>query len=767
MADSNIQRTEREILSGIGAVAPVASRPWDGKRAPKYLDRVAARLDLGPAERALLAKNGFFVSAREDPASYGFLFHEIYRSELPIYVSADAILHAVFVSNDALMADVERSALVPKLGALLAALHCALPAASAEYPAETARDADLYLTVARTLLAGAPVPGVLEGTDASSLVAEIERASGMPALTLFGRERVVDFSQYDPRGHYVDKAELQQYFRAAMWLSRLELNLVSRSSRSSQPGLAPNPEETPREAALALALSDLVERSGAGADLASMERAWELFAGRREDVGMRELGALRRQAGIGRVDRAAQPALARAIGAGWQRTARLHYMPPGSKDLPVIATMLGARVTGDTGTLGPLTHSEVPGRYLPTASDVAYVLGHDRAKVHLTKELAAHPDLGLALDRSRARLAAAPVRESLYDAWLSAVRGLAAPPQGVTPSFMRTPEFADLRVDEAVAAYGQLRHNFVLMAGQEYSEGGCEIPDGWVDPVPAVYAGIVGYAERGGAVMKELDPTDRTGSVAYFAELAKIGRVLGAIAKDELEGRPLSTAARQFLAMIVDMSPSSTGGHASYTGWYFDLFRGREETLATAAFVSDYFTGGDGRVAYVGADEPRVGVFVVDTGGEPRVVVGPVARGWELDGTTDARLDDAAAREAPGKREPWAASYVGPAPTPPPLGLNGVFDESVGRAGELVLLSKRALPRVVVELLDHHRRAFSSQVVALDAGRPRTLRYPGTPLGRVEGVRVKVGEWSAVIPKYGVGGGVSLEVGGGEAPTTP
>ena len=100
VADSNIQRTEREILSGIGAATPITSRPWDGKRAPKYLDRVSARLDFGVPERTLLAKNGFVVLGREDPATYGFLFHEIYRSELPIYVSADAVLHAVFVSND-------------------------------------------------------------------------------------------------------------------------------------------------------------------------------------------------------------------------------------------------------------------------------------------------------------------------------------------------------------------------------------------------------------------------------------------------------------------------------------------------------------------------------------------------------------------------------------------------------------------------------------------------------------------------------------------
>ena len=106
-----------------------------------------------------------------------------------------------------------------------------------------------------------------------------------------------------------------------------------------------------------------------------------------------------------------------------------------------------------------------------------------------------------------------------------------------------------------------------------------------------MYEGIARYASRGAAALRELDPKDGTGSRAYFAELEKVARVLGAIAKHELEGRALTEDEKRFLGMVVEMTPGSSGGPPTYTGWYFDLFRGRsEEALATSAFVADYHT---------------------------------------------------------------------------------------------------------------------------------------------------------------------------------
>ena len=83
--------------------------------------------------------------------SYAYGYHEIFQSQLPVYITADSLFHAIFASHDAIVAKLESSSIAPVLAAALDRMHCALPAASADYPAETVRDLDLYLTVARSL----------------------------------------------------------------------------------------------------------------------------------------------------------------------------------------------------------------------------------------------------------------------------------------------------------------------------------------------------------------------------------------------------------------------------------------------------------------------------------------------------------------------------------------------------------------------------------------------------------------------------------------
>src|SRR5262249_14597820 len=162
------------------------------------------------------------------------------------------------------------------------------------------------------------------------------------------------------------------------------LNLVSRSSRSSAPGLTPDPTETPREAEVALALADLVERSGALPSLDALDAAFTALAGRREDVSVRDLLALHA---------ADAAALKAAIGDRFRRRVRMHYMPPGSTELPAIAPLLGPRAVADAEATRPLVHAELPDRYRLGAADFAYLVGQDRALRWLGDDLARFPAL--------------------------------------------------------------------------------------------------------------------------------------------------------------------------------------------------------------------------------------------------------------------------------------------------------------------------------------------------------------------------------------
>ncbi|HWO23929.1 MAG TPA: DUF3160 domain-containing protein [Kofleriaceae bacterium] len=758
VADSNLARAEAAILARPKPAAGPAARPWDRKQPPARLSQIERRFGISAAERRQLQRDGFVVSARLAQPSWGWAFHEIYQSQLPIYVSADAILHAVYAAHDGLVARLEKDELLPRLRAMLAAMHCALPGLAPQLPGDAARDLDLYLAVARGLLADAEMGSALGDAavarEARALIAKAKSAAGPEVRELFGRPRVIDFSQYQPRGHYTD--DLEPYFRAAMWLSRLELNVVSRSSRSSAPGDAPDPRETPREAVDALALAELVAASGQGAELDRIEQVFALLAGRREDIPLPRLAELARAAGISDL-RAPDAAgkLRGAVGDKYQRTARIHPMPQGSTVLPAIATLLGPRITADTAALRPLAHSEVPDRHQIHGGDVAYMLGHDRGRAHLRADLARYPGLPAALDEARAIVAKAPRGDDLYSAWLGAILALGKPAVGATPSFMATEAFADLRVSSAIAAYAQLRHNHVLIAGMAYGEGGCEIPDGYVEPAVAVYEAIAAYADLGARKVSLLAggaPSARAGSGApdarpdarpssgqaaeraaeggpatpraYFERLGAIARVLAAISRIELANQPLPIEAQRWLSMVVEMLPAGSDGRPTYTGWYFDLFADRTDGIARPDLIADFFTAGDS-TGYVGASEPRLGVFVVDTGGGPRAMIGPVARAYEHQRTGPRLTDEAAQKLSDRDRvEPWAARYTAPAP-PVPAFQARLDWETVGDDGFQVMAIDALEPirSLTIQLLDHHRVPVAQVTRPIPKGKSK-VRLP-------------------------------------------
>jgi hypothetical protein len=738
VADNNLGRAEAAVLA-LPAPRPAAPQPaWDHRTPLARLGLITRRFGLDDGEQRRLARDGMVVAARLVQPSYAWAYHDIYQSQLPVFISLDSILHAVFAAHDGIVRHIEEDELAPRLRALLTALHCQLPIAARTLPGEVARDLDVYLVVARTLL-GHRVASALGDAgverDARELVARADAAAAMATVPLFGRDRVIDFTQFRPRSHYT--GDLAPYFRSVMWLSRLEFNLVSRSSRSSAPGEL-DPRETPREDLDALALAELVDASGKAGELERIDQVFALLAGRREDVPAATLVALARKAGI--ADLRAPDAAARmraVIDDGFRRTARIHYMPEGASELPAIATLIGPRITPDTAALRPLMHGETPGRNRMHAGDLAYVVGNDRGLAYLGDDLTAFPGLHANLDRARGLLAAAPRGDDLYTAWLDAIRALARPTEGAAPSFMATQAYADLRLDTTIAAYGQLRHNHALIAGQPYGEGGCQIPDGYVEPAPEVYDALARYADLGARQIGKLSPA--AASRDYFVRLAAIARVLAAISRIELAGQPLPDAAQRFLGMVAEIEPYGSDGRPTYTGWYFDLFIDREDAISRADFIADYATSTSG-VGYVGAQSPVLGIFAVDGGGKPRAMIGPIARAYEH-WASGPRLDDDASTHlaAAARVAPWAARYTAPAPPKPPFEVQIEPGDDDHRY--LVVKAPRALGALTVETLDHHRLPVQHATRRIAAGTTRFRFDPKLETARGT-LRFTVGRWS-------------------------
>ena len=256
-------------------------------------------------------------------------------------------------------------------------------------------------------------------------------------------------------------------------------------------------------------------------------------------------------------------------------------------------------------------------------------------------------------------------------------------------------------------------------------------------------------------------------------------RVLEAISKAELAGQPLSKEALVFLSMVGEIHgvDIGTGYMATYNGWYFDLFLDRPHgttlpppgrldhaSMKSASFIADYYTStSSGMIAYAGATVPRIGVFVIDTGGGPRVVVGPVAHAYEHHGPPSARLTDEEADKLATHVEPWSESYAVGAPPEPPfvVSVESKYDKPIEEAKDgrsfpldVHIRSSRALGPMTVDLLDHNRKSVAS--LSKNVGTAEvTFVFPSRRQRVVDGTRatemmkIKVGEFQTWIDLVG------------------
>jgi hypothetical protein len=238
------------------------------------------------------------------------------------------------------------------------------------------------------------------------------------------------------------------------------------------------------------------------------------------------------------------------------------------------------------------------------------------------------------------------------------------------------------------------------------------------------------------------------------------------LSNEQLANRPLSATAKRFLSMIVERRETTAFTYngsfpiATYDGWYLDLYPHIDTALEHAAFMADYATfdrDGEQGIHYLGAKAPRLGVFVVDTGGAPRVMVGPVAHAFQHTGPLETRLTDEDADDVAGL-DPWAKSYTVPAvpepeisiqyhrPTPPlkaRFGPRRRASSSTIPDNTTVIDAPAALGEVTVELLDHHFVKMKAITVTVDKG-TTNVKSPVTPRP-IEALRIRVGAFSSRI----------------------
>ena len=653
-------------------------------QAAYYADSLRIKLGLTPREEELGNKHGFFVTERISYDSFGTAFRDIYTADLPVFISTDAILHAIHMSYSLILMDTESLVLEPKLRALLAQMHGAVPGLEDRYGnipgmQQPIRDLDVFLTIPRRLLSTETVAPVFAENEAEveTLMGYVEDELPVNHMLFAETCRLLDFSQFTPRGHYTQREELTRYFQAMMWLGRTEIYLGAPMTDQCRPG----DEDVRRQSILALLVDEAIEEAGAQALMAEVEETIQLFVGESDNVTLGNVQDLREWAGVDSAsdlldDRQLAAFQATLADQAWsvqriqsQMLVSNTPMEPGRLQPASAFLLFGQRFVIDSYVTGSVVFDKIEHngaavrRMLPNTLDVLFALGNDAAGQLLEPELT---EYHYAPNMAALRYLVDSYeddfwQQSLYNGWLSTIRSLNPPTETdreTLPAFMQTAAWWQQKMNTQLAAWAQLRHDNLLYAKQSYTGvPGCSFPFSYVEPIPAFYRAVSAFAREAEEKFSTL-PTEGAlnvdGITAYFDYLASVNDTLGVIAQKELDGQTLSEDEVTFLRRVIYFKDNVC--YIGLDGWYTRLFYGdpnaaeKPDKVVADIHTSPADENGNmvGWVLHVGTGPVNLAIITAEVPGEGQVAfAGPVMSYYEHLSTGFERLTD----------EVWETSY--------------------------------------------------------------------------------------------------------------
>jgi hypothetical protein len=648
----------------------------------EYLDSIQLKFDLTGDELSALEQRHFVVSERLKYGSMGDAYLDIFRKDIPVFVSTDAIIHALHRSYDEVLKTVEISYLYPQLSTFLAEMNNSYGQLSQNYQADpdlspALGDVDLYLTMASSLFAGElQSPNILPASAVQPYWNAV-LAEDWTALPLFTSvNRLLDFSQFTVRGHYTDSEELSRYFQAMMWLGRMDFLLT-------QP-----PDSLPEADILrmyigSVMLNELLELSGQNNTLNDMDEVIRFLVGESDNLTVAELDEIISAQGLANAGALLDEDIYTAFRAAVENSpysaqnilsSIFIYSPRDEPPpLPVSYRLFGQRFVIDSYVFSRVVFPWI--RYqninvwrpMPNPLDVAFALGNDDALPLLAEELEVyHYSMNLAATRYLVDAYDDDFwSQSLYNVWLTSLRALNPPDTDMDlPFFMRTTAWHQQKLNTQLSSWSQLRHDNLLYAKQSYTGGdACYYPHGYVEPYPDFFAGIGQFAAEASLYFASLLPqadSSLTEIVSFYARMESIIDTLTTLAQKELEGTLYDANEEDFMRRLLtsDWSPNNSGRPGfEANGWYRELFFGRGEEFAASqlTFGEDYIVADVhtqptdasgmmvGNVLHVGIGPINLGIYLVDHEQDTcvgRAYVGPMLSYYEHMTSDFERLTD-------------------------------------------------------------------------------------------------------------------------------
>jgi uncharacterized protein YdcH (DUF465 family) len=660
---------------------------------------ISRRVDfrLNSEELAVFKQNGFVVSERMSAPSFATLFYSIYSRDLPVFVSSDALLHAWHRSYDAMLEELEENYLARSLDEILKGMAETIPQAHNQYGngvlGSSIIDADYFLAVARSLLAGKAVKTYLnQDTRVAQTLTAIE-GQQLQEFNLFGRQREMDFSQFKARGHYEKSEALKKYFQGMMWCGRVDLRIAGNPKEASE-----------RELGAAIILNNLLQQSGKFEQWQQFDKLIQTFVGRTDSMTFAQLGNLLEQVKIkspadikdlSTLKQLQADILASKLGLQNIRSdAYISPLGPEKIQLPRSFTVLGQKFVLDSWVTSKVVFDEIfwdgekVQRRVPTSLDIAFAaFGNNQvvpdlvARMTNTKGRKFRDGLNYQHNLAAVRKVVdkqnqAVWEENIYMNWLATLRELSAPTTDPKyPEAMRTRAWGMKTLNTQLASWTQLRHDTILYAKQSYGATTCYYPAGFVEPRAEFWGRFERMAMLAASLIEKTPFPESVQNIQqkqakFFRNFAQQLAILKGIAVKELAQQELTQEETNFLKKIVEIDEHASG-EPTYSGWYPSLFyKEPQDSDEWDAIVADVHTdvpapdvGDPGSVLHEGVGNIDLLMIAVDNGQDKMVYAGPVLSHYEFEMPGVSRKSDSEwqqdfEKERLPPRPDWTKSYL-------------------------------------------------------------------------------------------------------------
>jgi hypothetical protein len=613
-----------------------------------YLDTVSQKLGMTLAEQERLNDNHFFVTERLTANTFANAFHQVYAKDLPVFVSTDAILHALHRSYSYMLKTIEGIILIGNLEALLKSMYDDFPALAAANANKgidkSLADIDLYLSVAYALITDKPQQVRLATNESYQKVMDAIGKETIEMIPLFCDEpqfRTIDFSQFKVRGHYVYTEEdkimghksLEPYFKAMMWLGRIDFFL---SPPANTPWTKPWERDEVRRLNIdAFLLNQLLYSSKHKKLYDQNEEIINYFVGISDNVTPVQYNAYLSTKQLNSADQLLNDTIfdnyLEGLVTHEQFKQRIIgealFADPLALDpdiLPISFKLSGQRFIIDSEVLSNVVFDRIifeekkVMRMMPKTLDILFALGNNNAAYLLEDELKKY-DYAPNLANMRYLIDTkddAFWNASLYNTWLGAIRDLNPSANNEKhPFFMQTAAWHHQKMNTQLGSWAQLRHNNLLYAKPSYTMMlGCSYPYSYIEPYPKFYKRLADFTNNAGNFIGKFSAASNISS--FFKSFSGIMAKLEVLAEKELVGDAFTVEEEEWLRSML-YKPEEDCAPA-YSGWYTDLYFSIDDMTKPDYITVDIHTQPTdeagtsvGNVLHAGLGKINLGVFLI------------------------------------------------------------------------------------------------------------------------------------------------------------